>query len=193
MPAFKSNHKKVIKASQATKHKTGGGAAPSGAAATILNTVAALKAKRGKESIERKKLSALTGIQGKSTIANALTKLKVNGWMEVTASTPTITDEGMDAADPGAVAVDDIPTTNVGFHDAVKKQYKLKAKECDLFDHIADGKTYIKKDVAAAIDCKMNSTFANMMTKLKKHDILEFDRTTMRLHNDMYVSCGASC
>jgi hypothetical protein len=188
MPAFKSknNTKKVIKASQATKHKTGSGGAPSGAALTILNTAAALKAKRGKESIERKKLSALTGIQGKSTIANALTKMKNNGWMEVTPSTLTITFKGMELADPSAVSMADIPTTNVGFHESIKKQYKLKPKECALMDSIADGKTYIKKNVAAAIGCQMNSTFANMMTNLKKHDILEFDRTTMRLHDEMF-------
>lgn len=180
------------KSSSTVKHTVGASkgkcyVAPTGAVSTILNKAAALKSALGQESLERKKLSALTGIQGKSTIANALTKLKNEGWMIVTPDSITITESGMTKADPIAVqsAVQDIPTTNAAFHEQVKKQYKLKPKAIELFDSIQDGNSYEKEKLAKALGMKVNSTFANLLTSLKKFGIIEFDRKTVRLTDDM--------
>ena len=151
----------------------------------VLNTVAAMKARLGKDSVERKKLPALTGYTGKSTIANALTKLKNQGWLIVSTTEVRITDKGFENADSSAFEGVNVPTSNEGFHDSVKAQYKLKPKAIALFDAIADGRTYQKTDVATAIGCKMNSTFSNALTDLKKFGIIEFDRTTVRLTDDM--------
>ena len=165
----------------------GAGGTAKGAVLTILNKAAALKTALGQDSLERKKLPALTGIHGKSTIANALTKLKNEGWMLVTPDSVTITGSGMNAADPTAVGtiMEDIPTTNAAYHKSVKEQYKLKPKAIELFDCIQDGKVYEKEKVAEKIGMKMNSTFANLMTSLKKHGVIEYDTKTVRLTDAM--------
>ena len=158
----------------------------SGAVLTILNKAAAMKS-LGQGVLERKKLSALTGIHGKSTIANALTKIKAHDWMVVTPQTVEITEMGLQVVDTDAVqqAIGDIPTTNAQFLQSIKDQHKLKGKQVELMNYIQDGKRYEKEDVASAIGLKMNSTFSNLLTTLKKLDIIEFDRKTIRLTDKM--------
>ena len=177
------------KKSSIVKHKVGssGGTALSGAALTILNKAAALKKALGQNSLERSKLPALTGIQGKSTIANALTKLKNDNLMLVAPGEITITDLGMEKVNPAEVTaiLEEIPTTNAEFHEKVKETHKLKPKQIELFECIQDGKAHQKKEVARKLDMKMNSTFANLLTSLKKLGIIEFENKTVRLTDTM--------
>ena len=183
---------KVIAKKKATtvKHATpcAGGAKASGAVLTILNVAAAQKLRLGQDSIDRKTLPALTGIHGKSTIANALTKIKNNGWMVVTPQEVTITEAGIAAADAEAVqaAMQNIPTTNAEYRQSVQDQHKLKAKAVELINYIQDGASYEKEDVANHLGLKMNSTFSNLLTPLKKLEIIEFDRKTIRLTDKMF-------
>lgn len=79
-----------------------------------------------------------------------------------------------------------IPTTNKELQTSIKEQYQLNQKSCQLMDELADGRAHKKEDVATSIGCTLNSTFSNMMTKLKKLDVLEFDRQTMKLTDDMF-------
>ena len=98
------------------------------------------------------------------------------------------TAKGLQRADPKIVeeAAKDIPTTNKAHHENVKAQLKLKPKQTELFDYIQDGRTYQKAEVATAINLKMNSTFSNLLTSLKKIGVIEFDRTTIRLTDEMF-------
>ena len=183
---------KVIAKKKATtvKHATpcAGGAKASGALLTILNVAAAQKLRLGQDSIDRKTLPALTGIHGKSTIANALTKIKNNNWMVVTPQEVTITEAGVKAADAEAVqaAMQNIPTTNAEYRQSVQDQHKLKAKAVELINYIQDGASYEKEDVANHLGLKINSTFSNLLTPLKKLEIIEFDRRTIRLTDKMF-------
>ena len=183
--AIKSN--KLSSCSKIKKNKTSSGGGGN-AWMTILNKAAALKMALQQDFLERKKLSAITGIQGKSTIANALTKLKNDQLMNITPDSITITAKGLQRADPKIVeeAAKDIPTTNKAHHENVKAQLKLKPKQTELFDYIQDGRTYQKAEVATAINLKMNSTFSNLLTSLKKIGVIEFDRTTIRLTDEMF-------
>jgi len=172
----------AAKKSSTVKHKVGsGGTALSGAALTILNKAAALKKAMGHDSLERSKLPSLTGIQGKSTIANALTELKNDGLMLVTPAEIMITESGMETANPVdvAAALEGIPTTNVEYHKSIKEQYKLKPKQIEFFECIQDGKKYQKEEVAKKLGMKTYSTFANLLTGLKKLGIIEYDSKTV--------------
>jgi hypothetical protein len=132
-------------------NKSGGGAVKK-----ILHKVAALKMILSKPSVECEKVYALTGIQGESTIKNALSKLKKERRLFLLLvkepKTIYITEEGMEAVDPIMVmaeAAANIPTTNDAFHDSIKVQYKLNAKAILLlFDHIKDRRSYRRQDVA---------------------------------------------
>jgi len=76
--------------------------------------------------------------------------------------------------------------SNEDYHEKVKDKFKLTIRARQLFDELSDGRTRNKKEVAAAIGCKMNSTWANMLTPLKKLDIIDVDRETIKLEDDMF-------
>ena len=69
---------------------------------------------------------------------------------------------------------------------SVQDQHKLKAKAVELINYIQDGASYEKEDVANHLGLKMNSTFSNLLTPLKKLEIIEFDRKTIRLTDKMF-------
>lgn len=173
----------VAKKSSTTKHKGTMGAIPG---QVILNKCAAIKVLQQKDSVERKKLAALTGIAGKSTIGKGLTFLRNQGWMDVSPKEITITEEGFKNADTDDIDVGDIPTTNKEHHEAMKKMHKLKPKACELLDVIVDGKTYQKKDVADSIGMSINSTFGKVLTALKQANLVEVTAKTIRLSDEMF-------
>lgn len=170
------------------KKKKSSRAKNSGVNATqiILNVTATLAHVSGSKDVPRDKMIAFAkceGVMGKSTIANALTKLKKAGLIIMNPGIITITDEGMDQAD---VNSDMNYASNEEYHKVIKKKMKLNARACKLFDELADGKVRNKKEVAAAIGTKMNSTWANMLTPLKKLRVIEFEKETINLTNDMF-------
>lgn len=183
---------KVAKKSQPStkpsKKSSSAGGIP--AHVTILNTIAFQKIRFKKESVERKQLPSLTHIKGKSTIANGLTKLKNAGWITFTSQDVTITDLGMDNVDMTALDNVKPPATNKEHIEAViedHSQIKSKEKAMGLIKIIIDGRRYQKKDIAEELGMKMNSTFANLLTSLKKANIAEYDKETIRLTDEMFV------
>ena len=182
------------KSSTATKHKIvggdsggagGGGTNMNAGALKVLNVAAAISVKLGTADVPRQQVVMLAGIKAKSTFANALTKLKNADFITFTSQSITVTEKGKDAADVDAANVS-IPATNADLHDSIKEQYKLKAKQIALFDHLADGGTYNKKEVQAALEINASSTWANLMTSLKKFGIVEYDRVTIKFTDDMF-------
>jgi hypothetical protein len=119
---------------------------------------------------------------GASTFANALTKLKKLNWITMSSGSIDVTDKGM-----GQAKITDMSSvSNEDYHEKVKDKFKLTIRARQLFDELSDGRTRNKKEVAAAIGCKMNSTWANMLTPLKKLDIIDVDRETIKLEDDMF-------
>jgi hypothetical protein len=151
----------------------------------ILDVAAVLTKKFGTKDVSRKKVMMLCGITAASTFANALTKLKREGAVTFTGQSMVVTSRGMDMASTDITGIS-IPTSNTELQESLKDQYKLSEKSRMLIDVLSDGLVHKKADVAAAIGCVMNSTFANMMSKLKKLGIIEFDRHTMKLTDAMF-------
>ena len=169
---------------QATKRSAssnGGG----NATQTILNTIASVSQMNGgSKDVPREEVINYLSCQapmGKSTIANALTKLRKEGLVDTSKKGfITISKKGMDKA-----AFKDMSNlTNEDFQKSMKE--KLTSRQCALFDYLADGKVRAKKEAAAAIGCKMNSTWANMLTPMKKLGIIEFGRETINLTKKMF-------
>ena len=152
----------------------------------ILNVTATLAHVSGSNDVPRDKMIAFTkckGVIGKSTIGNALTKLKKDGLIIMNPGIITITDKGVDQAD---ASTDLNYASNEEYHKMIKEKMKLNARACKLFDELADGKVRNKKEVAAAIGTKMNSTWSNLLTHLKKLGVIVFDKETINLTNDMF-------
>lgn len=175
--------KKAVHAKHKMESNTGSsGSSLSGAALKILNVIAHTSATMRVDEVCRKQVQHLSGIKGKSTIANALTKLKNDGLVVVTPGMLSLTPMGKEAADP--IEESDIPANNAEFQ--AMKTRELPERALQLFEAVADGRDHRKKDVASAIGLKMNSTFANLLTKLKKDGIIEFDRENVRLAQSMF-------
>ncbi|CAB9504488.1 expressed unknown protein [Seminavis robusta] len=148
----------------------------------------AINVTKGEDTVERARLSFLTNIDGKSTIANALTKLKSLGWMTVSGKEVTITKLGMENADQDALAAAAaaIPKTNADHWEKVKEKNKLNPKQTELVELLQDGKTHDKKQVIMEVYEKSNSTSANALTFLKKLKIIEVAKGKIRLHDEMF-------
>jgi len=182
--------KVIKKSSTAAKHKIVAndrdGKSLGPAATTLLNVLAVLVVgSPNNDSIKKSKLQLMAEIKGKSTFANAQTKLKNAGFILVEKDTVFITSSGMGAATIDAANIN-IPATNAALHDATKEKHKLNAKQIALFDHLANGGTYNKKEVQVALGINASSTWANLMTSLKKLEIVEYDRETIRLTDAMF-------
>jgi hypothetical protein len=176
------------KKSTPAKRKVIKGGGRGGAHMVILNTVALQKEILKEASVEREKLSFLAKIDGKSTIANALTKLKNHGWIIVTATTVSITDEGMKHADQQemAKARASIPKTNEDLWERVKEKYDLKGNKLKLMEELQDGRTHPKKDLLTKVFGKINSTSANACTDMKKCGIIFYENDAIRLDDKMF-------
>lgn len=173
----------VAKKATSTKHKSsaGGSGGSVGATMKILNTLAAHKVKFGQDTVDKKKLGALSKVPGASTVRKALAKLKQDGWIVVTKDTVEITSLGMENADIDHV---DIPTTNEEHHNTVKAD--LKPKEVDLFNEIKDGHIHSKKDVIKALGMQNNSTWRKLVAALANKNILEHSKDDLQLTKEMF-------
>ena len=159
-----------------------------GAIQTILNVTATLARLGGSNEVPKEKMVAFVKCQGivsKSTIANGLTSLKKSGLIIMAPKVITITDKGMNQADSSA---DLAFATNEEYHKQIQQKMKLSSRACKLMEELADGRVRCKKEVSAAIGCDKlsKSTWANMLTPLKKFKIIEFDRGTIQLTDDMF-------
>jgi hypothetical protein len=159
-----------------------------GAHMVILNTVASQKEILNEAGVEREKLPFLTKISGKSTIANALTKLKSQGWIVVTSTTVSITDEGMKHVDQDEMAKTraSIPKSNEDHWERVKEKYNIKGAKLVLMEELQDGHTHPKKDLLTKVFGKINSTSANACTELKKYGIIFYEKDAIRLDDKMF-------
>lgn len=126
----------------------------------------------GSTRAPRAEVVAMSKITGKSTFANALTELKKMRLILVVSNGTELelTDEGSELAD----TPEDMPTDNASHHEAIKEQFELKGEELLVFDLMKDGNTHSREEIFMASGCKAkNSTFANLLTKLKKASILQ--------------------
>ncbi|VEU38787.1 unnamed protein product [Pseudo-nitzschia multistriata] len=164
-----------------SREKTSGG----NAAQTVLNVVGTIANQSGSNATPRDKVVAyakIEGVIGTSTFANALTKLRKQELIILSPKVITITEKGMDQADTTEIS----GGTNEDYQKKRIEQLNLRPKSIQLLQELSDGKVHNKKKVAAAIGCKMNSTWANMLTSVKKLQLVKFDRETITLSDDMF-------
>lgn len=171
----------TVKSKAPSKKSGGKGLKP--AEQKVLDIVAGLKVKLGKDEADRKQVAASVQL-GKSTFANALTTLK-HELLIVTPQTLAITEAGLELANAESAS---IASTNEEHIKNTMEHYSksLKKKSFELVEELKDGKVKKKKEVAESLGMTMNSTFANLLTSLKKLNILSFDRETIQLHDDMF-------
>ena len=180
--------KKGPAAGATKKAKTKKAAGSVSAAQTILNVTATLARLSGSSEVPRDKMighARCEGIVSKSTIANAMTALRKAGLITMAPKVITITEKGMGRADTGAKLAF---ATNEEYHNVVQDKMKLGTRARKLMKELADGRVRKKTEVSSAIGCDALSkkTWANMLTPLKRLNIIAFDRETIQLTDDMF-------
>jgi len=173
------------KKSTTAKHKVAD-AGGSGAHMKILNAAVTMKQTLNKD-LTKQLIPAVTGIQGASTIRNALAKLKKLDYIEPEVKEAIVpTDKGMKNADVSHVNIGTMPSSNEDYQEKVKEHFKLKEMARNVFDLIADGRVYTKDQVASALGLKKNSTFRNLMADIKKKGIIEARGDSLQLTEAMF-------
>ena len=174
------------KATKTTAKRSSKPSSAGSAAQKVLNVTAMLARLSGCNNVSKEKMIAFVkceGVTGNSTIRNALAKHKKAGLLVVAPKVITITEEGLSQAD---INVDLAFANNEEYQKKIQEQMKLKPSACELMQELVGGRVRNKKEVAAALGMKMNSTWRNLLTPLKKLNILAYDKGTIQLTDDMF-------
>ena len=83
-----------------------------------------------------------------------------------------VTTKGMKHANTEGIT-SNAPKTNEEQQEKLMDKYKLSGSERKLIEHLADGSTQNREDVRVALGSKSKGSFANMLTKPRKHGLLE--------------------
>jgi Mn-dependent DtxR family transcriptional regulator len=176
----------AVKKSSVSKHKSSAGGS-AGASNKILNCAVVHKSKTGK-NLEVKMITLMTGIQGKSTIRNALAKLKKLNWIDTDVKDGiVVTEVGLENADPNAFDMNNAVTTNKEHLDNIKEHFKLNEKAIAAIDFISSGRVFTKDEVANALGMQKNSTLRNLFADMKNKGIIEYHgKSSLQLTKEMF-------
>jgi DNA-binding CsgD family transcriptional regulator len=119
------------------------------------------------------------------SMANNFPKLRDAGVMTSTAKTVVVTELGMKMADTSGL-VSSAPQSHEEHQQRLMNKYKLTPSEKKVLMELADGKEVNKQDLADKLQMKIRS-FSNLLTNPKKHDLLEIDKSTIRLTDKMFL------
>jgi Mn-dependent DtxR family transcriptional regulator len=123
----------------------------------------------GRPSLSRDRLAMATDLKAK-TITNTLPKLQSKGLLTYTSTDITLTEAGIEAAGDAARR----PSSNAEHQARIKEG--LKKREIEIFDLLADGKTWNKDTLAKNLgyDNAKQKTFVNCIGGLSGKKIVEY-------------------
>ena len=151
----------------------------------VLNWAAKFTIEEGNPEVPREDIIREIGITAGS-FANHLTKLKNEDLLEVFPKHVVVTPEGMKLADTDGIT-SSAPQTHKEQQEKLITKYKLSGSERKLIEHLSDGSWQDREDVRNALGSKSKGSFANMLTKPRKHKLLEIKGTDLRLTDIMFV------
>ena len=132
----------------------------------------------------RKKALTCSGLKP-NTFGVTLSQMKKKGFIGFDKDSVRLTEEGRAKANPEA----EISTVdNDSAQKDIKARYKVGGQAAVFFDLLTDGLVHDRESVVGGL--VMKKTSANvMLSVLKKHGIIEFDRTTVKM-TDLCFPCG---
>jgi hypothetical protein len=183
----------VAKATKANKSKASAKHSKSsysgGASQCLLDVIATLMTEPKFSSsgfIPREKIDAymkLQGISGASTIRNAVAKSKKDDLIVVEGKTVALTEKGMN--DSNRLA-DMSSNSNEEYQKKKIGDAKLNTKMRMLLDYLKDGKAHSKTELLAEFDMTANSTWRNMIAKLKNEGFIKIETNMVELSDEMF-------
>ena len=161
-----------------------------GASQCLLDVIATLMTEPKFSSssfIPREKIDAymkLQGISGASTIRKAVAKSKKDDLIVVEGKTVALTEKGMNNSNRLA---DMSSNSNEEYQKKKIDDAKLNTKMRMLLDYLKDGKAYSKTELLTELDMTANSTWRNMIAKLKNEGFIKIETTNMiELSDEMF-------
>ena len=119
------------------------------------------------------------------SFANLLTKLKKERLMDVHPKHVVVSKKGMALADTDGIT-SSAPQSHEEQQEKLMEKYKLSNSERKLIKALADGSWHDREDVRKALGTKPGS-FANTLTKPRKHKLMEIEGKKLRLTDNMFV------
>ena len=184
----KAEATKKTKATSAKK-ATGSSKKATGAPQKILDMTRMLEKRLDTKSVPRKMIAASAGVKS-GTFPVTLSIMKKQGLISYDKETISLTESGHLRASDDFDS--DCLFDNEKVQDDIKKRYKIGGKAALLFDVLTDGSEHDRHAVATGIGCTNKATFAVMLSNLKKHGIIEYDRATVRLTDMCFGMSGRS-
>ena len=184
---------KAAKATKANKSKASAKHSKSsysgGASQCLLDVIATLMTEPKFSSssfIPREKIDAymkLQGINGASTIRNAVAKSKKDDLIVVEGKTVALTEKGMNSSNRLA---DMSSNSNEEYQKKKIDDAKLSTKMRMLLDCLKNGKAHSKTELLTELDMTANSTWRNMIAKLKNEGFIKIKTTLIELSDEMF-------
>ena len=146
-----------------------------GAPQRILDCVLLHETMHNESNAPRQKVMSASGVKS-STFPVTISGMKKKGLIEYDKEFIRLTEEGRAQANPAAVPID-----NKTAQDEIREKHKVGGKAALLFDILVDGCTHDRAEIQTAIGCDNKATFSVMICNLKKKEIIEYDKTTIRM------------
>jgi biotin operon repressor len=183
----------VAKSTKANKSKASAKHSKSkycgGASQCLLDVIATLMTEPKflpSNFIPREKIDAymkLQGISGASTIRNAVAKSKKDDLIVVEGKTVALTEKGMKNSNRLA---DMSTNSNEEYQKKKIDDAKLNTKMRILLDYLKNGKAHSKTELLAELDMTANSTWRNMIAKLKNEGFIKVETNMIELSDIMF-------
>ena len=176
--ASKDNSNKPKAPAKKTKASAKGSPARNGAGGPqkILDFALFLESRSGNPDVPRKQVLSMSGVKA-NTFPVTISGMKKKGLIEYDKDYIRLTEQGRAKANPVA----DISTDNCSAQEEVKQKFKIGGKSAVLFDILLDGRVHDRETVIGGLGLKSKGSAAVMLCNLKKHGVIEYDKTTIKM------------
>lgn len=180
---------KANKSKASAKHSKSSPSYSGGASQCLLDVIATLMTEPKFSSsnfIPREKIDAymkLQGISGASTIRNAVAKSKKDNLIVVDGKTIALTEKGLNKSNR---LTDMSSNSNEEYQKKKIDDAKLNTKMRMFLDCLEDGKSHSKTELLAELDMTANSTWRNMIAKLKNEGFIKVETNMIELSDIMF-------
>jgi hypothetical protein len=174
-----SKPKKAVKKQSSPKYNKDSG----GGRQRILDLLLAIEMQSGNVNVPRKMVASQVGIKD-STFAVTISIMKnKHDLIDYDKETIHLTDKGRSKAVPAKRPLD-----NETAQKEIMERYKLGGSGMAglLFKMLLDGQVHDRQAVSSNIGCTNKGTIAVLLSKLKKSQVIEYDRNTIRLSDKCF-------
>jgi hypothetical protein len=167
---------------KATKNTTTKATKGTGAPQRILDSVLMMEIKTKDSHVPRKVILSIVVVKP-TTFAVTLSNMKKHWLIEYDKNTIRLTAMGRERAH---ATIMPLTTTRRRRRTWNAGTNSREDSPCGWLQALLDGRAHDRVATASMIGCTNKSTLAVLLSTMKKHRIITYDRTTIQLHDDAF-------